>query len=193
MAERAARDIAETMRALVDTLVPGDDRFPSASAAGVHGVVAERLRAQAGRSQLDRVLAALDSDARRFAASNAAERGEAVKRFEHGDPALFEALLTTVYLAYYESPSVVCALRGLGRAYNDTPQPDGYAMAAFDATDPAQAPTHTRGRYVATDEVARVDLAPIAANPLAPERVAREAGVETGRGPLSRGTRGGES
>ena len=49
------------------------------------------------------------------------------------------------YLAYYESPTVVRAVRSLGHVYNDAPQPVGYAMAPFDENDPHQAPQAPAG------------------------------------------------
>ncbi len=74
-----------------------------------------------------------------------------------------------VYLSYYENPAVVEAVRGLGHTYNDAPQPAGYAMAPFDPADPLQAPTHRRGRFVATNRVRRVDLSALPDDPTAPE------------------------
>ena len=42
------------LKELVDVLLPGDGRFPPASDAGTHGVVADRLVAQTGRGRARR-------------------------------------------------------------------------------------------------------------------------------------------
>ena len=56
---------------------------------------------------------------------------------------------------------------------------------------PAQAPAHRRGFYVGTEAVARLDLAPLPPEPLAPERVTREDAVASGRGAIAKGARAG--
>ena len=48
------------------------------------------------------------------------------------------------------------AIRALGFNYNPTPLPAGYEVGRFDAE--RDAPRHGRGRFLATDEVRRVDL-----------------------------------
>ena len=81
---------------------------------------------------------------------------QAASRLEAVEPALFAVLRREIYLAYYEQPEVIAAIRGLGHPYNDAPLPDGYPAAPF---DPAQdAPRHGRGRWVDTDEVRPADL-----------------------------------
>ena len=190
MATEPAR-IAAMLRALVDVLLPGDGRFPAASDAGTHGLVADRLVAQAGESALDDLAAALAACGGPLAPLGPAERQAVVRRFEATHPEQFETLRTIAYLAYYESPAVVRAVRALGHVYNDAPQPLGYAMAPFDERDPAQAPAHRRGFYVGTEEVARLDLAPLPPEPLAPERVRRDDAVASGRGAIAKGARAG--
>ena len=44
-------EIAAMLKELVDVLLPGDGRFPAASDAGTHGVVADRLAAQMGEDR----------------------------------------------------------------------------------------------------------------------------------------------
>ena len=61
-----------------------------------------------------------------------------------------------MYLTYYQTPAVQDAIRALGFAYNATPLPAGYAVGQFDAE--RDTPRHGRGRFLATDEVRRVDL-----------------------------------
>ena len=179
--------IAAMLKELVDVLLPGDGRFPAASEAGIHGVVADRLVAQAGESALDDLAATVAACGGPLAPLGPAERQAVVRRIEETRTELFETLRMIGYLAYYESPAVVRAVRALGHVYNDAPQPAGYAMAPFDERDPAQAPAHRRGAYVRTEEVARLDLAPLPAEPLAPQRVTRDDAVASGRGAIAKG------
>ena len=183
-------DIAAMLSALVDVLLPGDGRFPAASEAGTHGLVAERLVAQTGESALDDLARAIADCGGPLGPLSAAERHAVVRRFETDCPEQFETLRMIAYLAYYESPAVVRAVRALGHVYNDAPQPAGYVMAAFDEGDPLQAPAHRRGHYVRTADVARLDLAPLPPDPLAPEVVTAEDAVATGRGAIARGAGG---
>ena len=188
MTEPAA--IATMLRELVDVLLPGDGRFPSASAAGTHGLVAERLTAQMGESALDDLARSIAACGGPLTPLNAAARQAVARRMEADHPEQFETLRTISYLAYYESPAVIRAVRELGHVYNDAPQPAGYAMAAFDESDPLHAPAHRRGQYVRTEEVVRLDLAPLPPDPLAPETITRDDAVASGLGGIAKGARG---
>ena len=109
---------------------------------------------------------------------------------EETQPEQFETLRMVSYLAYYESPAVVRAVRALGHVYNDAPQPAGYVMSPFDESDPLQAPAHRRGHYVGTEDVTRLDLAPLPPDPLAPETVTENDAVASGRGGIAKGAAG---
>jgi hypothetical protein len=74
---------------------------------------------------------------------------------EQSRPELFRLLRFATYLAYYESPVVIAALRRLGHDYNDAPQPLGYAMAPFDPV--RHLPQSPRGSYKATESIVRLD------------------------------------
>ena len=179
--------MAAMLRELVDVLLPGDGRFPAASDAGTHGVVADRLVAQSGETALDNLAQTIEACGGPLGPLNASERQDVVRRFEADYPEQFETLRMIAYLAYYESPAVVRAVRSLGHVYNDAPQPAGYAMAAFDESDPHQAPAHRRGHYVRTEDVTRLDLKRLPADPLAPETITRDDAVATGRGAIAKG------
>ena len=179
--------IAAMLRELVDVLLPGDGHFPAASDAGTHGVVADRLVAQLGETALDDFARTIKACGGPLEPLNAAERQDLVRRFEAAHPERFETLRMIAYLAYYESPAVVRAVRSLGHGYNDAPQPAGYAMAPFDEDDPLQAPAHRRGHYVKTEDVTRLDLTPLPPNPLAPETVTEDDAVASGRGAIAKG------
>ena len=188
--------IAAMLRELVDVLVPGDGRFPAASDAGTHGVVADRLVAQSGEAALDDLAETIEACGGPLGPLGATERQDVVRRFETDHPEQFETLLMITYLAYYGSPAVVRAVRSLGHIYNDAPQPAGYAMAPFDETDPHQAPAHRRGHYVRTEDVTRLDLTPLPSEPLAPETITRDDAVASGRGAIAKGAgskRGGQA
>ena len=182
--------IAAMLRELVDVLLPGDGRFPAASDAGTHGMVADRLVAQSGEAALDDLAQTIESCGGPLGPLDATEREDVVRRFETDHPEQFETLRMIAYLAYYESPAVVRAVRSLGHVYNDAPQPAGYAMAPFDESDPSQAPAHRRGHYVRTEDVTRLDLMPLPAAPLAPETITQDDAVATGRGAIARGAGG---
>ena len=185
---REPAEIAATLRELVDVLLPGNGRFPAASDAGTHGVVADRLVAQLGETALDDLAQTVEACGGPLGPLGEAERQDVVQRFEADYSEQFETLRMIAYLAYYESPAVVRAVRALGHVYNDAPQPAGYAMAAFDENDPHQAPADRRGHYVRTGDVTRLDLTPLPPDPRAPETVTEDDAVATGRGAIARGT-----
>ena len=182
--------IAAMLRELVDVLLPGDERFPAASDAGTHGVVADRLVAQLGEAALDDLAQTIKACGGPLASLSKAEQQDVVRRFEAAHPEQFETLRMIAYLAYYESPTVVRAVRSLGHAYNDAPQPAGYAMAPFDESDPRQAPAHRRGSYIRTEDVKRLDLTPLPSEPLAPETITQNDAVASGRGGIAKGAGG---
>ena len=183
-------EIAAMLRELVDVLLPGNGRFPAASDAGTHGVVADRLVAQLGETALDDLAQTIEACGGPLGPLGAAERQDVVRRFEADHPEQFETLRMIAYLSYYESPAVVRAVRSLGHVYNDAPQPAGYTMAPFDENDPLQAPAHRRGHYVKTEDVARLDLIPLPSDPLAPETITQDDAVASGRGAIAKGAGG---
>jgi hypothetical protein len=142
---------------LVDTLIPGDGgRWPPASQVGVHGVLPGRLIEVRGPDAMGELAAAVESSGGLLEDKSAAERGEVIARLEAEHPALFTLLRNAVYLAYYESPDVIGVIQSLGHVYQAVPHAAGYPLAPFDLE--RDRPQHGRGRWVATDEVRRVDL-----------------------------------
>lgn len=142
----------EAIASLAETLLPGANGFPAASAIGLGPLLAERLRIT------DAALPMRLRDA--LAAQPVPPQSdwvEATRRLEATDPKSFDALRKYAYLTYYEQPSVIDAIHALGFRYNHAPLPEGYPDEPFDtATD---APTHRRGRWIATADVTRVDVA----------------------------------
>ncbi len=112
---------AAVLRAVVDTLLPGDEVLPSGTAGGVglapgaHAVVLEAIAARAGGGAT-------------FASATAAQRAEMVTSFAATEPAAFRALLMTLLQDYCESGKVLAAL-GWPSA---PPQPAGYRLAPMD-------------------------------------------------------------
>jgi hypothetical protein len=157
-------DRARDLQVLVDVLLPGDDLFPSGATTGVHGVLAERLRLRIGVEAIDEVTAALASATGgvSLAELSEADRITAVQTFEQSAPGLFAVLLSTLYYSYYEHPLVIAAIRSLGIAYNDAPQPLGYDLEPFTPIPGVTVPTTPRGFYLKTDEVRSVEIPPAA-------------------------------
>lgn len=115
-----------TVAELVGALLPGGAGFPGGCATGMGAVLEGRLDA----AVLDRVLAAGDAAG-----------------LEAGEPRVFAEVRKQAYLAYYEEPLVIAAIRALGHPYNDAPLPEGYPD---DSVDPA--PAHGRGRWIAVED-----------------------------------------
>ncbi|MCA9878552.1 MAG: hypothetical protein KC442_12245 [Thermomicrobiales bacterium] len=154
---------ARELALLVDVLIPGDDLFPPASAAGAQGLLADRLRERLGLDGVDQVLAALATAAGGSLADlEAKAQVAAVTRFQEQEPALFALMLNTLYYSYYQLPLVVQAIRALGIVYNDAPLPLGYDLPPFEPIPGVTMPSEPRGFYFATDEVKRIDWAPAA-------------------------------
>ena len=148
---------AEILRAFADVLIPGDGDFPAASAAGAHGLLAERLRETGGAEAVAALANTLDRAGEApFLDLDAAGRVDAVRAVELAEPAMFALVRTILYFSYYQHPLVVQAIRGMGFTYNDAPQPLGYAhaMAPFDPR--RNLPSVPRGSYKRTEEIARV-------------------------------------
>jgi hypothetical protein len=155
---------AQELALLVDILIPGDDLFPPASAAGAQGLLADRLRERIGLDGVDVVLSALSvAGGGPLAALDARAQVAAVARFQEQEPLLFGLMLNTLYYSYYQLPLVVQAIRELGIVYNDAPQPLGYDLPPFEPIPGVTIPTEPRGFYKATHEVERIDWLPPAA------------------------------
>jgi hypothetical protein len=98
----------------------------------------------------------------------------ALEALEHGNEAestFFEQLKGLVYFGYYARPEVTAAIRknlSAGRDYHGPPQPYGY-LEVTEQWSGEEFP-HGRGSYIATDEVARVDI---------PEDLKTEYGVQS--------------
>jgi hypothetical protein len=132
--------------AFADVLLPGDDLFPRASETGILAML-DRL--PAGIAPALGPLATLEADA----------RVARVGQLQAENPALFADAQKAVYLAYYEQPEVIAAIRAMGVPYHSVLLPEGYDIAPFDPL--IDTPRHGRGAWVPTGNVRPLDLAPL--------------------------------
>jgi hypothetical protein len=132
----AAYRAPEFLRAVLDTLLPGETSgppgraaLPAGSAAGVDLAT----YAKVGRPALEAILRAAGG-ASAFAAAAEPDRIAALRKAECQLPGPFRTLLAPLLADYYESPAVLAAFGW--RA--DPPQPHGHPLP------PADEATHRR-------------------------------------------------
>jgi hypothetical protein len=112
---------AHAVAALLDTLLPGGEGFPSAGGlAGIAPRVADAARP---------VLAQLPAD---FAARDADAREAGLRAIEAAAPDAFARLVTALYLAYYVQPEVRAVLARDHGYEARPPQPAGHTLPPFD-------------------------------------------------------------
>ncbi|WP_430244319.1 hypothetical protein [Neorhizobium sp. DAR64861/K0K2] len=140
---------------LVDELIPGADGWPSASEAGVHGIIALRLFVDGAPGMFEKIAEGLGWPMGGLGSDDPDARIEAVQAFEAADPDLFDKVYAAVVLAYYETPFIVEAIAMTGRPYSIRPHVSGYQMSPFDYT--RDTPKHGRGHYLTTEEMRPVD------------------------------------
>jgi hypothetical protein len=147
------RDERRALEALMDTLLPGGNGFPAATATGMSELLLVRLAAL--DPAMPAQLLAMADTGHGQPADEAGWR-EVAYRIEVISPRLFDAFRKEVFLAYYQQPAVIAAIRTLGIDYNDKPLPEGYPDAHF--VPELDTPSHRRGKWIPTNEVQRVDL-----------------------------------
>ena len=101
-------DLAQALARFADALLPGDDLFPCASAAGSHGALAARLRERAGAEAPELLARAL------IARGVLTDPTGAAARLEADEPERFAVAQLVLTYAYYEAPAVIAAIRALG-------------------------------------------------------------------------------
>lgn len=115
------------LRVVMDRLVPPVDDLPGAGTMGL----LDRVETMAGAHHpfhfaLLALLGGLPAGS--FAARGEADQDKAITRFETAHPAVFNALLEVVYLAYYTDPRVHGRI-----GWRTGPlQPDGFTLPPFD-------------------------------------------------------------
>jgi hypothetical protein len=127
----AARSLTDTeraiLRAVMDRLVPPVGDLPGAGTMGL----LDQVEAMAGAHHpfhfaLLALLGGLPAGS--FAARAGADQDKAISRFETAHPAVFNALLEVVYLAYYADPRVHGRIGWRGGPL----PPGGFALPPFD-------------------------------------------------------------
>ncbi|MBZ9772249.1 gluconate 2-dehydrogenase subunit 3 family protein [Mesorhizobium sp. CO1-1-8] len=146
--------LATLLAAFVDVLLPGGDRWPSASQVGAQHAVLMRLFSKQGEAMLVSIAEILMAHKAPYEGLSADQRINAVAALEADQPAVFALLKGMTNYAYYESPAVVAAIDARGIPYRLTPHRDGYFIPAFEAS---QTPKHHRGRFLTTDDITPVD------------------------------------
>ena len=144
---------SEALQALMDTLLPGGEGFPAASATGMAATFLARLR-ESDATAPARLVKAIAAQGTPPADPKAWR--EATARLEAVEPKLFDTLRRIAYLTYYEQPKTIAAIRDLGFTYNLAPLPEGYPTEPFQPE--RDAPRHQRGRWIATADVKPVDV-----------------------------------
>jgi len=127
----AARSLTDAeraiLRAIMDRLVPPVDDLPGAGTMGL----LDQVEAMAGAHHpfhfaLLALLGGLPAGS--FAARGEADQDKAISRFEAAHPAVFNAVLEAVYLAYYTDPRVHGRI-----GWRTGPlQPNGFTLPPFD-------------------------------------------------------------
>ena len=111
------------LRAVVETLLPGDAILPAGSAVGIDlGKYAETSR------PILQAIATAGGDAGAFADADEARRTAILQSVQHDVPEAFARLLGALLPDYYEAPAVLNALGW--RA--EPPQPQGHVVPAMD-------------------------------------------------------------
>lgn len=153
--ERAAFD------ALVDTLIPPEDRWPNAATIGVTDAAARFLvpddypvsfyphfRVGWFRGLLGRLgVTLIDAEV--------SARVTALAEFQRDDPELFDRIRDFVYYVYYGQPAVVRLIATrttYGRRYTGRSQPAGYDQGQESWGSRAWS---VRGAFIPTDQVRR--------------------------------------
>ncbi len=111
--------------ALTDTLLPGGDGFPAASAVGIGAWIAARA---AYSDALRDVLALLSPGFHELAPG---PREAEARDVEVRHPVVFERFVQAAYAGYYTSLPVLSVIEE-ATGYHARPQPFGYAPPAFD-------------------------------------------------------------
>ncbi|WP_336644837.1 hypothetical protein [Microbacterium sp. USHLN186] len=146
-------DLASSLDALADVLIPGSEEWPAPSELMLGADLLGRLRereTKALRAAVTTLVAA-----GWFTSGTVAERVALMSEFAEREPVLFELLRRCVYYGYYAQPRVVGVLRALGYDFNEAPQPRGYRMDPLTAKDVAGVDTR-RLVWIPADRVGTV-------------------------------------
>ena len=122
-------DISSKTAALLRTLVPEEDGFPSAGDLDIPTRFAEDVAADANESLVLQLVNALPNN---FATQSDADRESILRAVEVNQPAVFGGVLRHVYNAYYTNPTVRDILEKVDGYPARPPLYAGYEMEKFD-------------------------------------------------------------
>ena len=118
--------MTELLRALVDTMLPGGEGFPSASAANVPEWLS-------GHSRFGPVVVGfLESLPGEFEHMSSREQTDVLSALEDDDPQRFNEVVIAIYSAYYNRPDVLRVIESVCGYKAVPPQPGGYELPPFD-------------------------------------------------------------
>ena len=116
--------------AVADTLLPGNEHWPSAGSLDLGPKADELAALVVGHAvALDALLGSLPDD---FASFDAKSRNETLRRIEVETPDLFAVGRVLVFDAYYRHGAVLRVLAIRAGYRGGAPQPDGFALERFD-------------------------------------------------------------
>lgn len=115
------------MNALLDTLIPGDDDFPSAGSLGLHEALLAHDRFGAPYAAVSDLLP------EEFANLSTEARARHINEIESREPDLFNGLIVGVYSLYYTHAAVSAVIERLTGHTARPPQPDGHPLEPFDS------------------------------------------------------------
>jgi hypothetical protein len=113
------------MNALLDTLIPGDDDFPSAGSLGMHEALLTHDRF---RTAYEAILDLLPAG---FADLSIQTRASHMIEIEAREPDYFNGLIVGVYSLYYTHADVTLVIERLTGHTTRPPQPEGHLLEPF--------------------------------------------------------------
>ena len=161
---------AEVIKAVADTMIPPEPKWPTASEIGIVEFVGRYVTPSGYRNKHfpfateDEFKAGLDQLGQSFVDGDTTFRTNAIAALENAEEPLFEQLRALVYYGYYSRPRVTLAINDnlpAGRDYHGPPLPYGYLQTTEPWDEELLAQAEENGSYLETDEVVRVDLSKI--------------------------------
>ena len=160
----------EILDAAADEIIPPGEGFPAPSEVDVVDFIA-RYVAPSGQlakhfpfAVEDDFKASVDALGDDFLSADSKGRVETLKRVEKEDETFFDQLRSLVYYGYYSMTEVTLAIRKnipAGRDYHGPPLPDGYIRCIEPWDEEVLAARGGGSRYIATEDVKRIDLSKI--------------------------------
>lgn len=161
-ASSAVATAAELLVEFLDILLPGGDGWPSASTVGVQHAILMRLADKHDETLLATLADNLARHGAPYHGLSPEQKIDAVRAMEAAEPDLFNWLRSAANYAYYEAPAVIEAINAHGVLLHLDPHNEGYDLPPFDFE--TQSPHHKRGRWIATDDIKRIDVSGLELN-----------------------------